>query len=476
MGRTILHRPLWIFVLAILTLVGLVIIILNLLFWLICFLLKYSINLDFLLIFDSGLYVTLTFFVIHYLWKHFVNVEPSLSFLNQYDDGPWLHWIADPKTSMVINWITRNETPTALDFGEDIKNLRNITGPKGKIHHLSLTELTPNTTYYYRIKDFSKDPSINSFQTAPTDPRPFAFTVVGDTQNGGGLGLPDWAYPFLAQNMATKDFDLFMHVGDACEQGNDVRSWHAFLDASRDVLKNHPMHIAIGNHDTGTNYMKDKLVKKYPDEGANFDYLLDYHYKRPLEENEMTSFKGRYFSFYYSNCLFLFLDTQNSKLAEPLNPQWHFIQKELEQCPPNYWKIVFIHRPLIYMSRKPDGSNYYDRENFAKYVIPLLEQYGVDIVFQGHRHDYEVYQPPWKENVNDISESPWFFISGGGADDMKSERKINFDIDLPGFYMGIVTPHFLWVQIEEDICTIQAIDFQDNVIDTRNIHRFSNIT
>ena len=33
------------------------------------------------------------------------------------------------------------------------------------------------------------------------------------------------------------------------------------------MLAQHPMHIAVGNHDTGTNYMKDTEVKRYPDEG-----------------------------------------------------------------------------------------------------------------------------------------------------------------------------------------------------------------
>ena len=148
--------------------------------------------------------------------------------------------------------------------------------------------------------------------------------MIGDTQNGGGLGTPGWAYPTLAKSMQTQSFDLLMHVGDASEQGNDVRFWHAFLATSGDMLAQHPMHIAVGNHDTGTNYMKDTEVKRYPDEGANFDYLFGYHYQRPATENEITAFKGRYFAFYYSNCLCLFLDSQNSKLAEGLEPSMGF--------------------------------------------------------------------------------------------------------------------------------------------------------
>ena len=80
----------------------------------------------------------------------------------------------------------------------------------------------------------------------------------------------------------------------------------------------------------------------------------------------------------------------------------------------------------------------------------FLEQYGVDLVFQGHSHDYEVYHPPWKGSDAGNDNSPWFFISGGGSNDTKAEQAKIFVKDMPGFLKGMVWPHFLWVQITAD--------------------------
>ncbi len=124
---------------------------------------------------------------------------------------------------MVINWITAKYTPTAVNFGTSPENLSEIVGKPGKIHRIYLNNLTPDTTYYYQVHNFGSLPELFSFQTAPQEPRPFSFLVIGDTQNGGGLGTPGWAYPTLAKSMQTQSFDLLMHVGDASEQGNDVR-------------------------------------------------------------------------------------------------------------------------------------------------------------------------------------------------------------------------------------------------------------
>ena len=44
----------------------------------------------------------------------------------------------------------------------------------------------------------------------------------------------------------------------------------------------------------------------------------------------------------------------------------------------------------------PNGVLKWGYENFTPFIQPILEQYGVDLVFQGHSHDYEVYHPPWK--------------------------------------------------------------------------------
>ncbi|MHA1681350.1 MAG: metallophosphoesterase [Promethearchaeota archaeon] len=420
-------------------------------------------------------------FVLKTTFKRFVNVTPCFSFAHKFNEGPWLHLGGDARSSMIINWFTREPCMGMVEYGIAGKtmNIARDDAP-GKAHHVQLDDLEPGTKYQYRIVDFPKDDSFHEFSTQPAKPTVFSFAVVGDTQNGGGKGTPNWGFLPIVNSILKHDISLFMHVGDATDQGNDLLSWHEFFEAANPVSSRVPMHIAVGNHDTGTRYMKDPDSKKiYPDEGANYDYVLGYNYHAPPDQDEITPFRSRYYSFYFNNCFIMMVDTQNSLMAGAKNPQWEYMREQLSKVPPGYFKLVFLHRDLIRIRPKEDGTFYHAFDQFAKFLLPILDEYKVDVVFQGHAHNYVNYT--WKLSEDapfefDKSRANYhpitFFTCGGAGKELRRQEPFdNSKVNLPGFQLQSDSSHFLIVDISDHECVVTARYADDEPFHVRTISK-----
>jgi len=401
--------------------------------------------------------------VTYWLWGQFVVVRPSAMWMYQWDSGPWLNFTEQPSSSMTINWITKDLSPTELLWGEDLKSLSKVTGEKGKIHRIYLSNLKSNTKYYYQLKNFPNDSNIHHFTTAPdnsTVNSPVAFIVVGDTQNGGGFSQPDWAYPKLIDQIEHETFDLVLHTGDASDQGNDIKSWKEFLDQSHRICADHPLQIAIGNHDSGSNYLQDKTIKKYRDDGANFDYLLGYKYGRPVSERQITSYLGRYYALDYGCCQFIFVDTQNQLLAAPWSNQWKYLEQILSNTT-KPWKIVVIHWPLFELRGPMDGMASYSYRSirYVKYLLPLFEKFHVDLILTGHEHLFMHHEWSYTDSTSK-TRTIHQFITGGAGNELRTNSPLTFnDVKLPGFHYYEDSSHYCKILIDPltNIALIQAI-------------------
>ncbi len=414
----------------------------------------------------QALGVFITVYGWFWLERRIFKVVPCASFAHEYDDGPWLSFRGDPRTSVVVNWYTRQAVASEVEFGWPGKELRVQTGIPSRMHHVELANLEPGTPYRYRLPGFAPDQEFHEFTTAPAVPVPFKFVVIGDTQNGGGKSPEEWAYPPLLQAMAASDPALIVHVGDATDQGNDLVSWHEFFSASPRLIASVPLHVAAGNHDTGTHALTDDLQQKYPDEGANYDYFLDYPYGTPRDEDEITAMRGRFYSFTYSNCLFVFVDTQTNRLANPRNPQWQWLRHVLGAAPAGVWKVVVMHRDAVSVKKRKDADAYeMDYDKFAPYLLPIFLEHGVDVVFQGHDHKYlhlaythGVNAPPPGVDVGASKGKVIHYITSGcgGNALRRNEPVLPASCTIPGFTRHENSSHFLVVDVGGDVMSIEA--------------------
>jgi hypothetical protein len=129
------------------------------------------------------------------------------------------------------------------------------------------------------------------------------------------------------------------------------------------------------------------------------------------------------------------------------------------------WRIVFFHRPI--WSSGAHGSNEEDVPR-ASAMVPVLENYGVDLVLNGHDHDYERFHPskggytqpreinplPHDNGTRGEADGVIYIVTGGAG------ALVNpiFDVTEEGSAYGDNHIHYLVVDVDGDTLSLTARD------------------
>jgi hypothetical protein len=108
---------------------------------------------------------------------------------------------------------------------------------------------------------------------------------------------------------------------------------------------------------------------------------------------------------------FLVLDSgsalSSATSVAPASSQYRWLESGLSSSVSTTdFTIVTFHYPLY-----STGNHGSDEKGIGDDLIPLLEQYGVDAVFNGHDHDYE------RSTVNGIR----YIVAGGGGAPLRDQ-------------------------------------------------------
>ncbi len=298
----------------------------------------------------------------------------------------------DPSTSVTVTWITRDGEDTethTVKFGtspgghneEALGSSHKIPNePVGYMHVVELTDLVPNTRYYYICGDKGGGWSPEfTFRTAPVEAQDFTFVVIGD------MGTTPAANKNLEQ-MISENPSFVLHAGDLSYANGVSVIWDIWFYQIAPLAANVPYMPSIGNHEVE------------PDLG-----LSSYLGRFALPNNE------RWYSFDWGNVHVVSMNTESPHTPESAQLVW--LKKDLADASGNPdidWIVVFFHKPP-YSSSPIHGSNLSVRET----ICPLLEEYGVDVVFSGHNHTYER-SHPIKDGVLDPQGTVYVVTGGGG--------------------------------------------------------------
>ena len=169
-------------------------------------------------------------------------------------------------TSMHVAWETVAGSSTTVEYGTTMSLGSVATGAwitgagAGRIHHVDLTGLDPDTRYFYKCRSGSIESWIGSFRTPPATAtgEPFTFTVYSDCQYGSGGTkhrevVNDGIIDFYADEYggAIEDALAFVMVpGDLVSTGSNHTHWtDHFFAQSVDLYKHVPLVPAPGNHE-----------------------------------------------------------------------------------------------------------------------------------------------------------------------------------------------------------------------------------
>lgn len=294
--------------------------------------------------------------------------------------GPYLQ-MGDSDT-MVVRWRTDVATNSRVQFGTSQGSLA-FTASNSSVsteHEVVVNGLNPLTRYYYNVGDSSSVHASGSsyyFETSPMagDAVSTRIWVIGDAGTGtSGQAAVYNAYRTFTGSTYT---DLWLMLGDnAYNNGTDAEYQSKLFNMYPELLRQTPVWSTLGNHD---GYSADSATQTGP-------YYNMHTFPRNGEVGGVASGTEAYYSFDYGNIHFIVLDSYDTSRSTS-GAMMNWMQADLANNTAD-WLIAFWHHPPY-----SKGSHNSDTESelidMRQNFLPVLENYGVDLVLAGHSHSYE---------------------------------------------------------------------------------------
>nr|WP_289766873.1 metallophosphoesterase [uncultured Acetatifactor sp.] len=321
-----------------------------------------------------------------------------------------------------------------------------------RMHRVQVTGLEAGKNYCYELvsEDGTALTECFPFCTAPKEDAAIRFVLTAEY---GGSSAPDGIYARpLIELMGYEHPDFLLSVGDMVNDGTQEEAWNTYIFGPfAALLRSTSFYPCIGNHEVG-----DKIANgRQPEIYAYYNQ----YFAMP-----------HYYSFDYGCAHFCVLDAPNlcpyedlvsymPKLPEDYreSEQFRFLVQDLAACD-KPWKFVVFHYP-------PYTSSYVDVPAL-QVLAPILEQYGVDIVFNSHAILYDRSHPIAGGKVAPVGVR--YILVGGFEkfDDWFPPRLNGFSArsvgNRPGYVRVALTPYRL---------ELQAIDYEGKLFDVLNIDK-----
>ena len=234
-----------------------------------------------------------------------------------------------------------------------------------------LRDLAPGEHYAYRVVTGGKASQWYDFRTSPLGRRTLArqelpspssrlsFLYVGDVQDTVGGQANRYLKDALQRHPQT---EFVVCGGDWVERPTN-QDWEVAYEGVDSVAQHLPLLCVTGNHD----YLKGVIMKLE----RRFPLILSYFLDSKIEDNQVYTLR-------YGDAQFFLLDSNRELPYLFTQKQW--LKEQLQKSGAR-WKIVVLHHPLYSIK---GNNNLLQRWVFSS----LIEEYGVDLVLQGHEHAY----------------------------------------------------------------------------------------
>ena len=311
--------------------------------------------------------------------------------------GPYLQLAREDGITIVWRTDTTLENPRVLiqQEGSDetracdgaaILKRENLSGapPERVQYEATLDGLQPGTSYRYTVLDgdsaLTPSGRDHRFTTHPPVGKrtPARIWVVGDSGTGQVHQM------LVHQAMADytekdkRPLDLYLHVGDmAYGEGTDAQFQDKFFKPYQKTLRNTVCWAALGNHE-------GKTSNGLLGEGPFFDA---YVCPTEGEAGGVPSGSESYYSFDYGDIHLIGLNSYDIDRS-PEGEMAKWLVRDLAAAKNAKWIISFWHHPP-YTKGTHDSDTEIQLVEMRKYIMPILEDGGVDLVLSGHSHIYE---------------------------------------------------------------------------------------
>lgn len=373
--------------------------------------------------------------------------------------GPYLQW--PTVNSMRIMWETSEPASSRVcvlmaerihsGYQGNYKKPEHLLSTVSKegystIHQLTVDNLDPSTIYFYKVYSENEQGNIESgpypLKTAVRKGEPFSFTVTSEMGGYSGFDQSNGQInKDIFNQMLRYRPDLTLFVGDVVNDGRNYEDWEKyFFVPGKDLLVSTPFYNCLGNHEYNASLYYDFFAFDPPKNFYAFDYG-DVHFIC-LDSTDFINTESY---------------PHSAGVMRPGNAQYDFLIHDLQSTSAK-WKIVFFHYP-------PYISGGYQVEDLRQ-LCPILEQYGVDLVFNSHTIVYERSHPLRADKID--FDDGIVYIVAGGAGAMPEWLLPKRDWHTS---QSLAIPHFVQVVVTLDNLEVRAIDHEGRLFDTLRLRK-----
>ncbi len=300
--------------------------------------------------------------------------------------GPYLQ--SGTTSGIIIKWKTSEPVTSRILYGTHSDNLNKIINDSVKVvdHEVKIEGLKKHTKYYYAVgteeEMLIEDDPTYYFVTSPDQD----FSEVVHIWAIGDFGTGD-REPENVKNAYMKfrkgyHTDVWLMLGDiAYHFGKDEEFQRSiFGDTYKYMMRNTVIWPTPGNHDM-------RSADSETESGPYYDVFTV-----PIngEAGGEPSSTEAYYSYNYGDIHFISLDSEDTP-RQIFGDMARWLQRDLENDNHN-WKIAYFHHPPYTKGTHNSDIDMDSRRRMKEMrenILPILENYGVDLVLSGHSHIYE---------------------------------------------------------------------------------------
>ena len=315
---------------------------------------------------------------------------------------------------------------------------------KRVIHKVELKNLKGNTDFVYRVGIDGNFSNKGFFSTSGKEPLGFTFINITDTQGDNSKHYDIWKNTLEKAVEKFPKAKFIVHTGDLVDNGSKIKQWDFFFGAVQNKLMNLPIAPAVGNHDILNKNSSNTDLKNFTDS-----------FNLPEEQN-IGAPSGTVYSFDYGNAHIAVMNTEVDR--EGLRIQGNWLKLDMAETTKR-WKIVALHRG-------PYGATY-NSVDVRNEWAPIFDETYVDLVLQGHDHNY-IRSYPMEDfgRVGNGEGTLYMTSNSGGVKFYPPKNRDWQEVDLQPYKQMYIA-----VTIKNNKMLIQAFDIDDELLDSISLEK-----
>ena len=282
------------------------------------------------------------------------------------------------------------------------------------IHEATITGLTPNTKYEYRV-GYGSDRRSDWYSLETAGASEYDVLIYPDSQSGDYSGWEQIVKDSAQRNPKTA---LYISMGDLVDNGEQAYQWRTWLNSIKPLSARIPLATTLGNHEMYT--LDWKMREPY----AYLNYF-------DVPSNGNETFNGRYYSYDFGDVHYVVLDTMFYESNHEDNHDTHhpdlydvqvqWLRQDLA-ANTKKWTVVLMHRdPFQYAFDRPGASRAVGFDDEGVLFMPIFDEFNVDLVLSAHLHTYR--NRGYVRNFERDASGPLYILTGIAGDARKPRWK-----------------------------------------------------